>query len=581
MVSIRRGGLRLGGLRVGSGGGGSTPSPSAPANYIKPSIFGTPEIGNTLVVNPGSWGGYPSPALSRAWLLNGVASGIVGNSYTVQSGDLGKSITCRETGLNASGSVNSTSDPVGPVTAPVVLTSPGYNTAPSITGSGVVGGTLTRVAGTYTGNPSPTITWVWQADGVTVQTGGATYSPVSGDVSKSITVRETATNSQGSVSRSSAGVAISAAPAGTFNIVSAPTILGDARVGQTLLAQSGTYSSTADSFVRQWTLNGVAVTGAEGAGDSFQVLDIHVGKTIGYSEIGVKAGYSNTASNPATATGAVVHIGDSNGIIPNAITALTRTSSSGGPFTWTVSFGSNVYAGYGLRLQVFPNQTLLASERQQDVYYQLAAVDLQPGADMSARLAAAGLGTIGATQWLHVSVLATSPNGLGFRYDTAPAISPTNVPGDRYWKFNISATQDGTSTIRDLAAALTAGGTNVVAGHTNYYSNGYQASGSFASSRIIDNNLGTLGRLDPASGFPQWLVIDFGSPVDLHELRLDSFSGFEGGMPTVFQFGPCAAPTGLTPDAANAGTGPAFSSTPVNVTSGVTWSGSQQKTWSW
>ena len=120
--------------------------------------------------------------------------------------------------------------------------------------------------------------------------------------------------------------------------------------------------------------------------------------------------------------------------LSNAITSLTRTSASGvTPMTWSITFGSNVYSGYYIRAQVFTNSTMLVAERTQDVIYQLTQDDLQPGANIQAVLAAAGLTAPGATEWLHISVFTTSPNGLGFLYaDTVP-ISPTDAAVPMVW----------------------------------------------------------------------------------------------------------------------------------------------------
>lgn len=118
--------------------------------------------------------------------------------------------------------------------------------------------------------------------------------------------------------------------------------------------------------------------------------------------------------------------------LTNAITALTRTSSSGvTPMTWTVSFGSNVYAGYGVRARVFSTSAMTGTPSQ-DVLYTLTNDDITSG-NLSAGLAAAGLTSIGATEWLHLAVFTTSPNGLGFYYADAVPISPTDAAVPMVW----------------------------------------------------------------------------------------------------------------------------------------------------
>jgi hypothetical protein len=81
-----------------------------------PTISGTPESGQTLTCNTGTWGG--SPAFAFQWLLDGSAiSGATNQTYAVTDGDRGKQLACRVTGSNGAGSDEATSDPVS-VAAP-------------------------------------------------------------------------------------------------------------------------------------------------------------------------------------------------------------------------------------------------------------------------------------------------------------------------------------------------------------------------------------------------------------------------------------------------------------------------------
>jgi hypothetical protein len=79
---------------------------------------------------------------------------------------------------------------------------------PSITGTLIVGQTLTYVAGTWTADLPITITWGWRSNGVDVQTGGATYVPLASDAGKTITIVETASDDDGSANATSAGSSI-------------------------------------------------------------------------------------------------------------------------------------------------------------------------------------------------------------------------------------------------------------------------------------------------------------------------------------------------------------------------------------
>jgi hypothetical protein len=91
--------------------------------------------------------------------------------------------------------------------AKVTTIAPVPRTRVAITGTPTSGQTLTRVAGTYGGTPAPVLTYAWLRNAVVVggQT-GTTYLLSAPDVGTYITVRETATNSAGAVSVTSAVV---------------------------------------------------------------------------------------------------------------------------------------------------------------------------------------------------------------------------------------------------------------------------------------------------------------------------------------------------------------------------------------
>ncbi len=76
---------------------------------------------------------------------------------------------------------------------------------PTITGTAQVGETLTANDGTWTGRPTPTLTRVWEADGVAIEGAtGTTYVPVEDDIGAVITVTVTAKSHEGTASETSA-----------------------------------------------------------------------------------------------------------------------------------------------------------------------------------------------------------------------------------------------------------------------------------------------------------------------------------------------------------------------------------------
>jgi len=91
----------------------------------------------------------------------------------------------------------------GPEAAAPVITG-----VPTILGAAEVGLTLSALAATVTGTPTPTRTWQWFR-GATPISGATTsaYTPVYADLGAVLTVRQTETNSSGSVNATSAATA--------------------------------------------------------------------------------------------------------------------------------------------------------------------------------------------------------------------------------------------------------------------------------------------------------------------------------------------------------------------------------------
>ncbi|HYB27098.1 MAG TPA: endo alpha-1,4 polygalactosaminidase [Solirubrobacteraceae bacterium] len=131
----------------------ATTTTSLPTDTSPPTISGTPQVGDTLTANPGSWTG--SPTFTYAW-----SDGTTATTDTLAAGDEGKTITVTVTATNSGGSVPATSAAVGPVTAP--------------SGSGGSGGGGGGGGTGYTKPPSDA-TWYWQIGGGTLPTYSAAY----------------------------------------------------------------------------------------------------------------------------------------------------------------------------------------------------------------------------------------------------------------------------------------------------------------------------------------------------------------------------------------------------------------------
>lgn len=94
-----------------------------PAPVTLPSISGTPQVGQTLTANPGTYTGYKPLTFTYQWLRCPDASGdncaiIAGataTTYTPQAADVGKYVGLEVAISNVAGSTTDTSSPVGPV----------------------------------------------------------------------------------------------------------------------------------------------------------------------------------------------------------------------------------------------------------------------------------------------------------------------------------------------------------------------------------------------------------------------------------------------------------------------------------
>jgi hypothetical protein len=114
---------------AGSASAASSPTaviaaPQAPANTVPPSISGTPQLGQTLTANPGSWTGSQPITFTFQWLRcdqNGGACGNVsagtGSTHLLTSADVGHAMRVRVQAKNPFGATSATTVPTAAVSA--------------------------------------------------------------------------------------------------------------------------------------------------------------------------------------------------------------------------------------------------------------------------------------------------------------------------------------------------------------------------------------------------------------------------------------------------------------------------------
>lgn len=275
-----------------TGTGGSTPRDSntvgpitstAPANSVAPAVTGTVRRGSTLSTTDGTWTNTPT-SFTYQWQRNNVnIAAATANTYVLVAADVPTNVRCVVTGVNGGGSTPANSNTVGLIGglftevardvglevcgndtqdlySPGPVTSLPANTVlPAITGTPIVGLTLSTTNGTWTNSPT-SIGYQWQQDNVT----GGVFTNIVGATNATLVVPDgsdacnvqcivTATNAAGSVPATSntLGPVVEPPP---VNLV-APLVTGVALPNGSLTTTNGTWLHMAGlgaTFTYQW-----------------------------------------------------------------------------------------------------------------------------------------------------------------------------------------------------------------------------------------------------------------------------------------------------------------------------------------
>lgn len=182
----------------------------APVNTVAPTVSpsGTQSTGTLITANVGTWSGVAPITYEYKWTRNGVAiSGATASTYTIQVADDGTTIRVEVKGTNTYGTSAfvASSNSVSATNA----IAPSNTVAPVISGTAVVGQTLTSTTGTWIGNPTPTYSYQWKRGATNIGTNSNTYTLVAADAgnTSNITCVVTATNASGSANATSNQIA--------------------------------------------------------------------------------------------------------------------------------------------------------------------------------------------------------------------------------------------------------------------------------------------------------------------------------------------------------------------------------------
>lgn len=251
------------------------------------SVTGTAAVGQSLTASRTA--AHPAEtAATYQWLRSGaVIAGATSAKYVLTAADLGKTISVRVTGTHAGYEATSV---LSNSTAKVVVGTLASVT-PKITGSAIVGKTLTGSTGTWA--PSGTkFGYQWLRNGAAIS--GAktsTYKLTSSDAGKKISLRVTGTNAgftTKSVTSASTGVVLR-----TLTATPTPSISGTATVGSTVTAKAGSWAPAKVDVSYQWLRDGSAIKGATRA--SYKLTSGDAGKKISVRVTGKKSGYLSVA----------------------------------------------------------------------------------------------------------------------------------------------------------------------------------------------------------------------------------------------------------------------------------------------
>jgi len=193
--------------------GGARPS-VGPTEIAPPAISGVAIAGRTVTGSPGTWSGVQPITYKLQWLRckadagddSSTAScasisGATTTSYVVASADLGFRLRFRVQASNKQGKSTSTSAATSVVTTEGGK--PANSSAPAISGSALVGSTLTASTGTWVGDQPITFSYKWlrcDADGNACKVTGKTaktYKVVQEDAGKRLRAQVIARNSRG------------------------------------------------------------------------------------------------------------------------------------------------------------------------------------------------------------------------------------------------------------------------------------------------------------------------------------------------------------------------------------------------
>lgn len=261
-----------------------------------PTISGTATVGQTLTAATGAWT-PASVGFAYQWLRNGVPiGGATASTLTLTSADLGAVISVAVTGSATGYSpVTITSDPTSAVGPPTVSSA-----TPTVTGTTLVGKTLTAHAGTW--GPAPvSLSYRWSRDGSPIHGANRSkYELTNRDAGHTLTVTVAGSN-RGFASSSATSTPTSPVTGGHLH-ASTPRISGPGHHGETLTALAGSWGPGTVTLDYSWSRNGRPIAGATSS--TYTVTGADVGTSISVTVTGSEFGFT-TVSRTSRSSGRI------------------------------------------------------------------------------------------------------------------------------------------------------------------------------------------------------------------------------------------------------------------------------------
>lgn len=307
--------------------------PATQVSTPTPMITGSSRVGSVLLANSGSWDS--GVALTYQWKRGRVSiAGATSSSYLLTAQDLGNALTVVVTGRKT-GTV--TASRTSAATPSIALGSLASTPTPTLSGTAVVGATLTSSAGIWDSGVS--LSYQFKRAGTAIP--GATsssYALTAADLASQISVTVTARKTGFGT------VVVSSAPSfavesGNQTLTPTPTLIGQATVGQRLTVSAGSWDSGARQAY-QWLRSGQSISGANSA--TYALVAADLGEQISVTVTSTRAGY-----NPATKSSLATDVVAAGTFVMTPTPKLKGNTTVGGSLTATPgSWESGVSLSY-------------------------------------------------------------------------------------------------------------------------------------------------------------------------------------------------------------------------------------------